>query len=249
MSKVTTETMHEQLSFDLRTRTALGRDDFFISPSNALAVALIDTPDSWSNYKLMLVGPEGAGKTHLAHVWAAQSGAQIVSANDLVENDVPELLQSPIVIEDADQIAGNRSLETTLFHLHNLAQAEAKPLLITAKTPPQRWALTLPDLASRLQAVQIARLESPDDTLLTALLMKLFADRQLNPAPDVIPYLARRIDRSFAAAQSVVAALDGAALAAKRPITRAFAATTLDNSASVAPNSDRSATLQDPDAS
>lgn len=220
--------MPEQLSFDLPARAALGRDDFFISPSNALAVALIDASQSWSNGKLLLVGPEGAGKTHLAHVWAAQSGAQIIAATDLVEAAVPDLLRTPVVVEDIDQIAGQRGLETVLFHLHNLAAAEGQPLLLTARSAPQRWPLTLPDLASRLQALQIAQLEAPDDTLLSAVLMKLFADRQLNPAPDVLPFLTKRIDRSFAAAQNIVAALDKAGLDAKRPLTRAFASAVLD---------------------
>jgi chromosomal replication initiation ATPase DnaA len=220
--------MSTQLSFDLPARTALGRDDFFISPSNALAVAMIDTPDTWSNGKLLLIGPKGSGKTHLAHVWAAQSGARIISALTLQEDDVPDLLRTPLVIEDIDQITKDHALETALFHLHNLAQAEGRALLLTAKFQPQHWGLTLPDLASRLQAIQTATLEAPDDTLLTAVLMKLFADRQLNPAPDVIPFLALRIDRSFAAAQQVVAALDKAALDAGRAITRAFASAALD---------------------
>lgn len=223
--------MSQQLSFDLPSRPALERDDFFISPSNALAVALIDAPLSWSNAKLLLIGPQGSGKTHLALVWAAQSGAQIISANTLTEDMVPDLLSTAVVVEDVDQIAGSRQHETALFHLHNLAQAEGQPLLLSARTPPQRWGLTLPDLASRLQALQIAQLDPPDDNLLTALLMKLFVDRQLNPAPDVIPFLARRIDRSFAAAQDVVAALDTAALAAKRPLTRAFVSAELDKTA------------------
>lgn len=230
--------MSTQLSFDLPARAALGRDDFFISPSNALAVALIDTPDTWSNNKLMLIGPKGSGKTHLAHVWAAQSGAQIISASTLQEDDVPTLLQTPLVIEDVDQIAGDQALETALFHLHNLAQAEGRALLFTANSQPHHWGLTLPDLASRLQAIQTATLEAPDDTLLTAVLMKLFADRQLNPAPDVIPFLALRIDRSFAAAQQVVAALDKAALDARRAITRAFAAAALDKISQAGAHSD-----------
>ncbi len=241
--------MNTQLSFDLPARAALGRDDFFISPSNALAVALIDTPDTWSNGRLLLIGPKGSGKTHLAHVWAAQSGAQIVAAKDLNETEVPDLLVGPVVIEDADQIAGQRDRETALFHLHNLAQAEGQALLITAHSAPQRWSLSLPDLASRLQAVQIAKLDAPDDTLLTALLMKLFADRQLNPAPDVIPFLSLRIDRSFAAAQQIVATLDRAALEAKRPMTRAFVSATLDKLARLTPHSDDPDTADTDDAS
>lgn len=220
--------MPEQLSFDLPARAALERDDFFVSPANALAVAMIDAPSSWSAGRLILIGPEGAGKTHLAHVWAQQCGATILAASDLREGDIPELLRNPVALEDADQIAGDRAQETALFHLHNLAQAEAQPLLLTARSAPQRWGLTLPDLASRMQAVQTAELALPDDALLSAILMKLFADRQINPSPDVIPYLARRIDRSFAAAQRTVALIDRAALQAHRPLTRALAAKVLD---------------------
>ena len=230
--------MSTQLSFDLPSRAALGRNDFFISPSNALAVALIDTPETWNNGKLLLIGLKGAGKTHLAHVWAAQSGARIIAANTLTEDDVPNLVQTHLVIEDVDNIAGDRKLETALFHLHNLAQAEGRALLLTAKSQPHLWGLCLPDLASRLQAVQSATLEAPDDTLLTALLMKLFADRQLNPTPEVIPFLALRIDRSFAAAQQIVEALDKAALDAGRAITRAFASAALDKITDVSAHSD-----------
>lgn len=220
--------MAQQLSFELPARTALGRDDFFVSPSNAMAVTLIDAPHSWSNGRLMIVGPEGSGKTHLAHVWATQSNAQIIAASDLTEDMVPSLTKSPVALEDVERIAGERARETALFHLHNLAAAEGQPLLMTARSAPQRWPLSLPDLASRLGAIQIARLDAPDDTLLTALLMKLFADRQLFPAPDLLPYLTRRMDRSFGAAQRLVAKLDKAALEAKRPITRSFAAEVLD---------------------
>lgn len=235
--------MSEQLSFDLPARAALGRDDFFVTRSNALAVALIDAPQSWSNGKLLLIGPEGAGKTHLAHVWAAQSGAQIISARDLNEDAVPDLLRGPVVVEDVEQIAGQRTHEIALFHLHNLAGAEGKPLLLSARNAPQRWALTLPDLESRLQALQIAQLDAPDDTLLSAVMMKLFADRQLNPAPDVIPFLTKRIDRSFAAAQNIVTALDKAGLDAKRPLTRAFAAAVLER---LMPEQTHSSDIEEP---
>jgi len=220
--------MAEQLSFSLPSRPALERADFFVSPSNALAVALIDTHTSWPAGKLVLVGPQGAGKTHLAHVWAHSTGAQIIAAQQLTEAQVPALATGSVALEDADRIAGDAGLETALFHLHNLMAAEGQPLLMTARSAPPHWGLTLPDLASRLGAVQNAALEAPDDALLAAVMMKLFADRQMRPAPDVIPYLSRRIDRSFAAAAETVALLDREALAQSRDLTRAFAAQVLD---------------------
>jgi len=220
--------MSRQLSFDLPVRTALGRGDFFVSGANAAAVAAIEGWRGWPLGKLVLSGPKGAGKTHLSHVWAALSGATLLPSSDLSGADIPALTRAPIVVEDADRIAGNAQAEAALFHLHNLALAEGAALLLTGRTPPARWGVALPDLASRLQATQVARLDPPDDALLSALLAKLFADRQLWPSPETIAFLTRRIERSFDAAQRVVAELDRAALEEQRPLTRALASKVLD---------------------
>jgi chromosomal replication initiation ATPase DnaA len=220
--------MPRQLSFDLPVRTALGRGDFFVSPANATALAMIESWQNWPARKLLLLGPRGAGKTHLAHVWAAQSGARLLSARDLASADIPGLATGPLAVEDCAELAGDPEAETALFHLHNLALAEGHPLLFTAAAPPRDWGLTLPDLASRMQGTPSVAIAPPDDALLTALLMKLFTDRQLSPAPALLPYLTARIDRSFAAAQATVDALDAAALEAGKPLTVPFARRVLD---------------------
>lgn len=221
--------MPRQLSFDLPVRPALGREDFFVSPANAAAVALIEHWPDWPSCKLLLTGPEGAGKTHLAHVWAALSGGTIHEAETLADADIPALATGSVALENAERIAGDAQAEEALFHLHNLVLAEGHFLLVTAHMPPARWGLTLPDLASRMQGTTQADLEPPDDALLSAVLMKLMADRQLLPSPNLIPYLVRRIDRSFQAAQEITARLDAAALERKVPITRALAASILEN--------------------
>ncbi|RFP88082.1 chromosomal replication initiator DnaA [Rhodobacteraceae bacterium 63075] len=221
--------MSRQLTFDLPARTALGREDFFVTEANAAAVAMIEGWESWPSGKLMLTGPSGSGKTHLAHVWAALSGARIVDATALPGADMPALASGPIAIEDIGEIAGDRAAQEALFHLHNLAQANGEALLLTAHAEPQHLSLTLPDLQSRLQAAPAAPLREPDDALLSAVLMKLFADRQLVPKPDVIPYLTRHMPRSFAAARSLVEALDSAALSEGRDVTRALARSVLES--------------------
>lgn len=220
--------MAEQLGFHLPGITALGRDDFLVAPSNAVAVAMIENWQSWTNGKLALAGPEGAGKTHLAHVWAALCGAEVVAACDLPRRDIADLAKSAVAVEDVHQIAGVVDAETALFHLHNLILAENQPLLLTGRNEPATWGLKLPDLASRMAGSQTAVLSQPDDSLLAAVLAKLFNDRQIMPKPDVIPYLVPRIDRSFSAAQDIVAVLDAASLAEQRPLTRKLAAAVLD---------------------
>ena len=225
--------MGEQLTFDLPVRPALGREDFFVSPANALAVTTLDQPELWPNGKLLLIGPEGAGKTHLAMVFAARTGAQVIGAGNLAAADLPEA--AALVIENADTVAGDTAAETALFHLHNHMTGRGGLLLLTAARAPRDWGLTLPDLQSRMEATATATLLPPDDALLGAVLVKLFADRQLQVAPGFIRWLVRRIDRSFATARAVVAALDAEALATKRPINSTLAATLLDSDGKVAP--------------
>lgn len=225
--------MAEQLTFDLPVRAALGREDFLVSPANARAVAALEADATWPEGKILLIGPEGSGKTHLAHVWAAQGGATILAARDLAGADLPEA--AALVIEDVDAVAGQDDLEAALFHLHNHMASRKGRLLLTARRAPRDWGLTLPDLASRMEATATATLLPPDDALLAAVLVKLFADRQLQVSPGLIPWLVGRMDRSFATARAIVEALDAAALATKRPITRTLASALLDSRGKVAP--------------
>ena len=224
--------MAEQLIFDLPTKAALGRDAYFVVPSNAVAVQALEQWQDWPNARMLLWGPKGAGKTHLAHVWATESGAVIVDALSLTDQTVEALAEAPaLVVEDADRLVGNLATETALFHLYNLMQAKGGYLMITATLAPARWGAGLDDLISRMQAMPLVKLETPDDALLAAMMIKLFADIQIAIGPELIPYLLDRIERSTEAVNQVVAALDLAALTKKRPVNRRLAAEVLDNRA------------------
>jgi chromosomal replication initiation ATPase DnaA len=214
-----------QLAFDLPTTAAMQREDFFVTPANTLALTAMDNWQTWPLGRMLLVGPKGTGKTHLARIWATAAGAMMVSAADLGGADLPLLATGPLVVEDADLLPTDA--QAALFHLHNMLSG--KPLLITAGAAPRDLPITLPDLASRLQAMPITRLDAPDDALLTAVLVKLFADRQITVPANLINYLIIRMDRSLHAAGQLVATLDARALALGRPITRALAAEMLDN--------------------
>lgn len=211
--------MSEQLVFDLPVRTALGRGDFFVSPANAMALQALEGWAAWPLGKLILSGPEGAGKTHLARVWAAMAGAEVIAATDLQDADVPRLATSgTVVVEDVPRLAATPA-ETTLFHLHNMILAEGGRLLLTGRDVPGRWGIALPDLDSRLRGTQLVEIAPPDDALLARLFCKLFADRQLAPPPRVISYLSQHSERSFAGVERVVAEIDRVSLTGKRAIT------------------------------
>lgn len=217
-----------QMAFDLGAIEDFSRAGFFPSPTNAAACATLGASHIWPQNRLLLIGPEGAGKTHLAHIWAKDNAAMILRAQTLRGLD-PTGLPARLVVEDADETAGLPAFEEALFHVLNHQLSSGGQLLMTARKPPRDWGLGLPDLLSRMQSIAIARLEAPDDALLSAVLVKLFSDRQIAVPPNLIPYLAARMDRSIAAARHLVAALDARALALGRPVTRALAAELLDS--------------------
>lgn len=221
-----------QLPLGLPALNALGRHDFLEAPANALALGAIENPAGLPAGKLVLTGPPGAGKTHLVHIWAARNSATILAAEDLTAG-LPALLHAdpaPVAIDDADAIARTPA-EEALFHLHNHLQAQGKNLLLTALTPVRDWGLSLPDLASRLNAATHVALAPPDDALLAAVLVKLFNDRQIRIQPALIDYLLPRMERSLAQARTLVAALDKRALAQGRAVNRALAQEILAESA------------------
>lgn len=211
----------EQFVFDWGTRPALEAEDFLVGPSNAAAVALVDRWPDWAMASALVVGPPQSGKSHLAHVWQLRSEAAMLAAAELDEMHIPELMGRPaVVVEDIDRGIAS---EQALFHLLNLAREQRTSLLLTSRMPAGELTISLPDLRSRLRALAMTEIEAPDQTLLTALLVKLLTDRQITAAPAVVHYLARELDRSFAAAARLVEVLDRLSLAQRRPVTRTLA--------------------------
>jgi chromosomal replication initiation ATPase DnaA len=211
-----------QLALALGHDTSFAREDFLEGPSNVAALGLIERWPDWPDRLLVVTGPEGSGKSHLAAIWADTTGARFLAARSLAQaNPRAALSTGALVIED---VAGDATDERALFHLINLAREEGAFVLVTAPTAPSGWTLRVPDLASRLRALPVVELGAPDDALLRAVLVKLFADRQLAVDESLLGYLANRIERSFAAARATVERLDREALRLRRPVTRALAA-------------------------
>lgn len=216
-----------QLVLDLPLRTAFGRDDFLVTPSNAAAVALVDSYPGWPHYGAVLVGGRGSGKSHLLEVWRQAAGARLITA-DAAGAEPPDRLMAEGALA-IDNAPGAQPDERALFHLFNLAMQTGGHILLASESDPAQWAVALPDLASRLRALPVARLDPPDDALLRGVLVKHFADRQLAVEEAVISYLMLRMPRSLEAARALVAQLDALALAEKSAVTRSLAARVLQH--------------------
>jgi chromosomal replication initiation ATPase DnaA len=216
-----------QLAFALPHAESLTRDNFLEGPANAAGLALVDSWPDWPNRIMLLVGPEGSGKSHLAAIWAEEAGARSTSAHALDAAAVPGALATgALVVED---LKSSDFDERALFHLINLAREDEAFVLITARLPPSAFEVELRDLRSRLRAVPVVSLLPPDDHLFRALIIKFCADRQLAVDETVVSYLTTRIERSYAAVRQAVELLDAEALRLGRPVTRALAADLLRN--------------------
>jgi chromosomal replication initiation ATPase DnaA len=208
-----------QFAFALPHRTALGRADFLVSGCNAAALGWVERWPDWPAPALVLHGPAGSGKSHLAQLWRERSGGALV-AGDMLAGCAPDALarSRAVAIDDAE-----RAAEQALLHLYNCCAETGAAVLIVARAAPGAWPIALPDLASRLRAAACVAIAPPDDALIAALLVKHFADRQLRVAPEVIGFLVPRMERSFAAAAALAERLDALALSLGRPITIALA--------------------------
>jgi chromosomal replication initiation ATPase DnaA len=211
-----------QLLLGFEHEAAFGLEDFLPAACNREALAWLERWPDWPAPALVLHGPPGCGKSHLARIWAARSGARSFDAAALprFESELPRAA----VLDPAEPIAD----EMALLQLYNRLCEQGGSLLLTARRPVAAWSIPLPDLASRLRAAPAVAIGAPDDDLLAALLVKLFGDRQLAVAEDVIGYLIRRMERSFAAARGLVGALDRCSLQSQRPVTVALARAVLE---------------------
>ncbi len=199
------------LAFD--HRTAKGIEDFMPAASNREALAWLARWPDWPAPALILHGPAGAGKSHLAATWVARcDGLDLGSGL----GDVLQLDASRCYLIDPAEPVGD---EVALLQLYNRLREDGGHMLLTARRPVAQWTIALPDLRSRLAAAPAASIGAPDDQLLAALILKLSDDRQLVVPEPVIGYLLIHMERSFAAAHQLVERLDHLSLARKRPIT------------------------------
>lgn len=214
------------LSFEITP--SKGRDDLIVSQSVQGAITMIDQWPNWPSHVVVLAGPTGSGKSHIAHIWQQKSDAKKVTLHGETDDLVEAVKTTPVLIENIDQLLASSQVdETKLFHLLNSAKEAGSFVLMTARSWPASWKVGLPDLASRIKAATIVEISEPDENLLTQVIFKLFADRQVEIDEKTVNYLVMRMERSLAVASNIVEAMDELALSKKTPVSRAIAAEVL----------------------
>lgn len=214
------------LSFEITP--SKGRDDLIVSQSVQGAITMIDQWPNWPSHLVVLAGPTGSGKSHIAHIWQQKSDAKLVALHNNTGDLVDLVKTTPVLIENIDQLlASSQADETQLFHLLNAAKEAGSFVLMTARSWPASWPVGLPDLASRIKAATIVEISEPDENLLTQVIFKLFADRQVEIDEKTVNYLVMRMERSLAVASNIVEAMDELALSKKTPVSRSVAAEVL----------------------
>ena len=214
------------LSFEITP--SKGRDDLIVSQSVQGAITMIDEWPNWPSHLVVLAGPTGSGKSHIAHIWLQKADAIESSLVDDADDLVETVKTTPILIENVDQLlASSQADETQLFHLLNAAKEAGSFVLMTARSWPASWKVSLPDLASRIKAATIVEISEPDENLLSQVIFKLFADRQVEIDEKTVNYLVMRMERSLAVASKIVEAMDELALSKKTSVNRTIAAEVL----------------------
>lgn len=214
------------LSFEITP--SKGRDDLIVSQSVQGAITMIDQWPNWPSHLVVLAGPTGSGKSHIAHIWQQKSDAKLIALHNNTDDLVDLVKTTPVLIENIDQLlASSQADETQLFHLLNAAKEAGSFVLMTARSWPASWPVGLPDLASRIKAATIVEISEPDENLLTQVIFKLFADRQVEIDEKTVNYLVMRMERSLAVASNIVEAMDELALSKKTPVSRSIAAEVL----------------------
>ncbi len=221
---------HPQFILDIHPSADLSEDAFVVGDANGTAHKAIASWPKWQSPTLAIVGPSGAGKTHLGSIWVERAGARLLPLEMLSERHIRDGLTSPLCLD-----AGNRLYvrhEDVLFHALNLAKEEDSFILILSQQPPARWDIKLADLSSRLKAVPVLDIELPDDALLADVLKKNFADMGIKAPEAVLTYLTTRMERSYAQAATLARLIGERSLAAKRRVTVPFVAEFMDQPAS-----------------
>jgi chromosomal replication initiation ATPase DnaA len=211
----------EQLIFPFPETVDHAVEAFIVASSNRHAFDWVERWPDWPFTALVLAGPAGCGKTHLATLWRERCHAASVDLGtaDIEQAAALTAAGTPILVEDCDRALSDIQAERALLHLYNLAKAAGSRLLLTGRRAPSLWPLALPDLRSRLNSTMVVAIDPADDELLRSVAAKLFGDKQVEVGDEVVSYLLSRSERTVAHVAQAIERLNTISKTRLRPIT------------------------------
>jgi DnaA regulatory inactivator Hda len=216
----------QQLLLDLSIKPNYSKIDYVESSCNWEAAQWIHRWPDWPMKMIAIYGEPGCGKTHLAHIWQNKTGARLLTPNDILNLTPHEALDetSAIILDDVEALFQKEgpvdaASEGWMFHFYNLVKEKNANLLFCSLRPPTQWAVTLPDLRSRLATILSVGIHPPDEEALKAVLFKLCSERGMVLSLEVGEYILRRVERSFDHIRSLVETLDNRTLSQHRQLT------------------------------
>lgn len=188
-----------QIPLDLTPAPDFSFDSYIEAPSNQGALNVVRAWPAWPAPAILLLGPEGVGKTHLGEAWLTASHG--------------------VFLDDAH----TRTEEELFGFINRALRSEIPGLLLASRVPPSDWGVSLPDLQSRLSAMPKIELFEPDDESLRPITRALFQQRGREVTTDVVDYLLKYSDRSVPALRAIIREIDEAASSEKVDVTKVFA--------------------------
>lgn len=214
MTKPLLKNKNGQYLFKFNSPVYLSEEDFLVAPCNENAYKAIKLWPSWHHFSLCIYGPQSSGKSHLAHIWINQINQNlprpisvpILSAHSINLKNINKLANEfPFLV--VENLNGDIN-EEAFFHLYNHYNTPDRSILFTSEVPLSKLPLKLPDLRSRLNIVPTVEILQPDDEMLTALIAKLFNDRQIIISQEILDYILKHTERSFSFVSRLIEEID-----------------------------------------
>ena len=203
--------MKEQSYFNYNLKPGLAIDDFFVSTSNKKAYSFV-LNKKIDNKKILLIGPNKSGKTHLGKIWQKNNNAISYENNfEIILN-----YKKNIFIDDFFKNIN----EEQIFHLINHCSINKLTILLTSNKEVFEHNFLLKDLVSRLKTFNLLRIDLPDDDLIINLIIKLLHDKQIIiKNEEIFHYILKRIERSYEEIFLLIENIDKLSLEKKRELT------------------------------
>ena len=204
-----------QLLLNFNLKQNYKDEDYYVSKSNFYAYNLINKWPHWGKNILNIHGEKYSGKTHLSNVFLKKFKGKIISANKFDDQNLKSFkIIENLILDDFNEMIDER----LIYSLFNIADQDNKYIIVNSLIPISEINFRLNDLVSRTKNCLFAKIESPDDDLIFAILLKNFSDRQITIEKKFIDYIIKHIDRSYGKIYEFIYKIDEISLKKKKSI-------------------------------